>query len=255
MKNVFDFTGKKAIVTGGASGLGRAMAEAVHDAGAAVVILDSCECGSKTALEMSASGAPVSFCKTDFTSRDDIKEKFKKAVELLGGLDIMINGASVIEKKPAEEVTAGEWDVTMSTNMVSVFMFSQLAARIFVPQGSGKIVNLTSEYAFFSGPDTAPYATSMGAVCQLTKSFSNALSYSGLRANAIAVGFMEENIDTFAGSGEESGKFRDDTMDRIPVKRLGKAEDIKGLTLFLCSEASDYVTGAVIPCDGGYQAV
>lgn len=256
MKEMFDLTGKKAIVTFGASGYPKAIAEAIHDAGGEVVIMDMDKSGKNAAAEIGRVGAAAYFVETDFSDRNAVPDGFKKAFDLLGGkIDILVNGCGAIVKKAAAELTDEDYDKCLNLDLVSTFLMTQQAAREMVKAGCGHVINVASVFSSKSGVKTAAYDTMMGAVCQVAKAFSNELACKGLRANTIAVGFSEENMGIFAGSGSDADKVRSDAMGRIPVKRLGRFDDVKGLALLLCSEASDYITGTVIPLDGGYLAV
>ena len=250
--NLFDLTGKRAIVTGGGRGLGRGMATGLAEAGARVVIIGSSEAVLKTAAELQAQGLEVIGLQGDLSDRARIPETFEKAVELLGGgVDILLNNAGVQRRNPCEDFTLEDWDTVLNVNLNAVFQLCQLAGRRMLAQGGGKIINMASMLSFFGGQTVPAYAASKGAVAQLTKALSNEWAGRNIQVNAIAPGYMATEMNTALIQDEGRNK---DILGRIPAGRWGTPEDMKGLAVFLASAASDYVTGAVIPLDGGYLA-
>ncbi len=249
--NLFDLTGKKAIVTGAARGLSRGMAEGLHDAGAEVVILDILDEGAETAKEMSKTGAPVHFIKADLLDREQVVEKFNEALGILGTLDIIINGAGFHISGDAADYKLEDWDKVIQIHLTTTFMLSQLAARVMLEKGYGKIINIASMLSFFGGYRVAAYATAKGAVAQLTKNFSNDWAGRGINCNCIAPGYMDTKINAHISKDAAPERFEEITQ-RIPAGRWGTPDDVKGIAVFLASHASDYVCGTVIPVDGGY---
>lgn len=245
--NLFDLTGKKAIVTGAARGLSRGMAEGLHEAGAEIVILDILESGAQVAADMGKSGAPVHFIQVDLRDRDQVIAKFDEAVERLGTLDIIINGAGTTYFCDAESFPMENWDEVIQLQLTTTFMLSQRAARIMLEKGYGKIINIASMLSFFGGYKVAAYATAKGAVAQLTKNFCNDWAKRGINCNCVAPGYMDTKMNAHI-----SPERVEEITQRIPAGRWGKAEDLKGIAVFLASHASDYLNGAVIPVDGGY---
>ena len=245
--NLFDLTGKKAIVTGAAQGLSRGMAEGLHEAGAEIVILDILETGAQVAADMGKSGAPVHFIQADLRDRTQVISKFDEAVKLLGTLDIIINGAGITHFCDAESFPMENWDEVIQLQLTTAFMLSQRAARIMLEKGYGKIINIASMLSFFGGYKVAAYATAKGAVAQLTKNFCNDWAKRGINCNCIAPGYMDTKMNAHI-----SPERVEEITQRIPAGRWGKPEDLKGIAVFLASHASDYLNGAVIPVDGGY---
>lgn len=249
---LFDLTGKRALVTGGTRGLGRGMAEGLAEAGAKVVILGSSAGVMKTAEELRAKGLDVTGLQGDLSRRDDIPALFDAAVELLGGgIDILLNDAGVQRRNRCEEFTLEDWDTVIGVNLNAVFVLCQLAGRKMLAQGGGKIINMASMLSFFGGFTVPAYAASKGGVAQLTKALSNEWAGKNIQVNAIAPGYMATEMNTALVNDE--GRNRE-ILGRIPAGRWGTPEDMKGLAVFLASSASDYVSGAVIPVDGGYLA-
>ena len=252
MMNLFDLTGKRAIVTGGGRGLGRGMATGLAEAGAKVVIIGSSKAVFNTAEELRAQGLDVTGLQGDLSDRAAIPETFDKAVELLGGgVDILLNNAGVQRRNRCENFTLEDWDTVINVNLNAVFQLCQLAGRKMLEQGSGKIINMASMLSFFGGFTVPAYAASKGGVAQLTKALSNEWSGKNIQVNAIAPGYMATEMNTALINDEGRNK---EILGRIPAGRWGTPDDMKGLAVFLASHASDYISGAVIPVDGGYLA-
>ena len=250
--NLFDLTGKRAIVTGGGRGLGRGMATGLAEAGAKVVIIGSSKAALHTAEELRALGLDVTGLQGDLSDRKAIPETFERAVELLGGgVDILLNNAGVQRRNHCEDFTLEDWDTVINVNLNAVFQLCQLAGRRMIAQGGGKIINMASMLSFFGGYTVPAYAASKGGVAQLTKALSNEWAGKNIQVNAIAPGYMDTEMNTALVNDEGRNK---EILARIPAGRWGKPEDMKGLAVFLASHASDYITGAVIPLDGGYLA-
>lgn len=250
MKSIFDITGKKAIVTGGAQGLARGQVEGLLEAGAHVAILDISPSVADTAAEYLAAGYTCLGIQVDLGDTVAREEAFASAVQQLGGLDILCNTAGVQRRYPSEEFPLEEFQFVMKVNAEVPFALCQLAGRHFLEQGSGKIINVASMLSFFGGYTVPAYAASKGAVAQITKALCNEWASRGINVNAIAPGYMATTMNT-ALLDKENPRNAEIT-DRIPAKQWGTPEDVKGVTVFLASAASDYLNGTVIPVDGGY---
>jgi 2-deoxy-D-gluconate 3-dehydrogenase len=252
MNTMFDLTGKRALVTGGTRGLGRGMAEGLAEAGAKVVIVGSSAGVLKTAEELRGKGLDVSGLQGDLSDRGGIPALFEQALTLLGGgIDILLNDAGVQRRNHCEDFTLEDWDAVIGVNLNAVFVLCQLAGRKMLAQGGGKIINMASMLTFFGGFTVPAYAASKGGVAQLTKALSNEWSGRNVQVNAIAPGYMATEMNTALINDQGRNK---EILGRIPAGRWGTPEDMKGLAVFLASAASDYITGAVIPVDGGYLA-
>jgi len=248
--NLFDLTGKKAIVTGASGGLGRGMAEGLHQVGAEVVIIDITDNVSSVADEIGASGVKVYGVKGNLKDREDLKRSFYEAVEKLGGsLDILVNCAGIQRRSKCEDFPIEYWDDVIEVNLTSVFELCQLAGRIMLNKGKGKIINVASMLSFFGGYTVPAYAASKGGVAQLTKALSNEWAGRGVNVNAIAPGYMATSLNTALINDPARNE---KILARIPAGRWGQPEDVKGIIVFLASEASNYINGAIIPVDGGY---
>lgn len=250
MSKLFDLTGQKAIVTGGTRGIGRAMAEALHDAGAELVIFGTRPAGADVAREIGACGAPVSYLQADLGNIAGLPAVFEQALSLLHGkLDILINAAGVQYREKSEDFPLDAWQQVLDVNLTAIFRLCQLAAKVMIPQHRGKIINLSSMLAFFGGYTVPAYAASKGAVAQLTKAFSNEWAKHGINVNAIAPGYIDTDMNVNLMNNPERNE---KILARISAGRWGTPRDLQGIAVFLASEASDYVSGAVIPIDGGY---
>lgn len=248
---LFDLTGRKAIVTGSTRGLGHGMAEGLMEAGCEVVVVGSSETALKVAKDFADKGFKCHGIAIDLSDRTKRREGFAKAVEMLGGhLDILVNGAGIQRRHFCEEFPIEDWDAVLEVNLTATFDLCQMAGQQFIRQGSkGKIVNIASMLSFFGGYTVPAYAASKGAVAQLTKALSNEWTGKGINVNAIAPGYMATEMNTALLNDEGRNT---EILSRIPAHRWGTPDDMKGLCIFLASDASDYLAGSVIPCDGGY---
>ena len=250
--NLNNLTGKTAIVTGAAQGLSRGMAEGLLEAGASVVIMDINPKAEATAEELRQQGYDCQAVICNLTDDATREEKFNEAVEKLGGhLDILVNGAGVQRRYPSEEFPLEDFDFVMDVNLRSVFAMCQLAGRQFLKQETGgKIINIASMLSFFGGYTVPAYAASKGAVAQITKALCNEWACKGINVNALAPGYMATEMNTALLEPENPRNA--EITNRIPNRTWGTGEDMKGPVVWLASDASDYINGAIIPVDGGY---
>jgi 2-deoxy-D-gluconate 3-dehydrogenase len=248
--NPFDLSGRKAIVAGGAGDLGRSIAAALRDAGADVVILDIAPDTRQVAEGLDrGDDAHVAGVQIDLTDRQALREGFGQALGILGTVGILVNSQGIQRWYPAEEFPLEEWDRIIELNLTSVFELCQLAGRVMLAKGYGKIVNIASMMSFKGGVGISGYAASKGGVAQITKSFSNEWAGRGVTVNAIAPGYIDTRMtQNLVNDPVRSAQI----IARIPVGRWGSPEDLAGPVLFLASSASDYVTGHVMPVDGGW---
>jgi len=241
---LFSVEGKKAVVTGGSAGMGRAMAEALVEGGARVAIVGRSGRVFDVAAEIEA--IPL---QADLADRAQALALMDRAVEALGGLEVLVNNAGVIRRYPAEEFSLDDWDYVLSVNLDAVWILAQAAGRYMLAQGYGKIINVASALSFVGGITIPAYTASKGGVAQLTKALSNEWASRGVNVNAIAPGYVAtEMTAALVGNPQREPLI----LARIPAGRWGVPDDLKGVVLFLASAASDYVHGAIIPVDGGY---
>jgi 2-deoxy-D-gluconate 3-dehydrogenase len=247
---LFDLSGKKALVTGGSRGLGRAMAEAMLESGAETAIIGTSEGVRSAAAELQqATGVQVIPIQADLGDRQQLQRAFAESVEKLGGLDILIVSHGVQRRAPAEAFPAETWDLVLEVNLTSMFLLDQLAGRVMLVQGRGKIINIASLLSFSGGITVPAYAATKGGVARLTMALSNEWAGRGVNVNAIAPGYMDTDMNVALIN--DPARHRD-ILARIPAGRWGLPADMKGAAVFLASAASDYVNGVIIPVDGGW---
>jgi 2-deoxy-D-gluconate 3-dehydrogenase len=226
------------------------MAEALLEAGAEVAL-----CGTtERVLELAASYRDKKYaCHgviADLADLAGVEQAYADAVSRLGrSPDILVNAAGIQRRHPCTEFPFAEWRQVLDINLDAVFILCQLAGRDMIRQGSGKIINVASMLSFFGGYTVPAYAASKGGVTQLTKALANEWSGQGVQVNAIAPGYMDTDMNIRLKNDPERNS---EILRRIPAGRWGTPADMKGITIFLASAASDYVCGAVIPVDGGY---
>lgn len=248
--NAFDLTGRKALITGGSRGLGHAMARALLQAGADVAILSRSERIYTAARELAQqSGRQVIPVQADVAVRDQLRQAFDESVRGLGKLDILVVSHGIQHRSPAESFDAEEWDAVLEVNLTSMFLLNQLAGQVMLANGKGKIINVASLLSFIGGVTVPAYAAAKGGVAQLTKALSNEWAGRGVNVNAIAPGYMATDMTEALLADPDRSQM---ILARIPAGRWGEPNDMGGATVFLASDASDYVTGAVIPVDGGW---
>lgn len=252
MHELFDIQGWRAIVTGGTRGLGHGVAEGLLEAGAKVVIFGTSDRVQDVAADFRAEGYDCQGLKVNVADHREREEGFNKAVEILGGLDIIVNAAGIQRRYPCEQFPLEDWNDVLETNLTAPFELSQMAAREYLKKEVpyGKIINFASMLSFFGGFTVPAYAASKGGVAQFSKGMTNELAGKGININCIAPGYMDTEMNT-ALTDPNNPRYAVIT-GRIPAHRWGTPEDLKGIAIFLASHASDYVNGAVIPCDGGY---
>lgn len=249
MTNMFDITGKKAIVTGAAQGLSQGMAEGLMENGVEVTIFDISPALEETVEAFCARGFQCHGIRVNIADASARENAVAEAIAKMGGLDILVNGAGVQRRHACEDFPIEDWNFVLDINLTSVFALCQLAGRHFLKNGGGKIVNIASMISFFGGFTIPAYAASKGGVSQLTKAFANEWASKNININALAPGYMATEMNTRLLDDEIRNA---EISARIPAHRWGEPEDMKGPCCFLCSSASNYLNGAIIPVDGGY---
>ena len=245
-------TGKVALVTGGGAGIGRGIALELASEGADVAIADIDPSRAKeSAAELEASGRRGLAITADVSRRADVEGMVEACVRGLGGLDILVNNVGISKGRPFLELEDETWDLVLDTNLKSVFMGSQTAARYWVDQDRrGKIVNISSVDEILAFPFNAHYNCSKAGIHILTKSMALALAGHGINVNSIAPGLIEsEMLRPFMGNA----KWQKGLPDKVPLARVGTPADIGKAVVFLACGDSDYVTGATLYVDGGHM--
>ncbi len=258
VKDLFSLSGKVAIVTGGGRGIGKFIATGLAEAGANVVIASrKLEKLEQTAADLSKLGVKAKACKCDMGNKDDIQGLVDFTMKEFGTVDILVNNAGVTWGAPTLEFPLEQWDKIFNVNVRGVWILSQAVAKIMKEKGGGKMINISSVMGFRGSVEEAhpalPYNSSKAAINLLTMNLAIKLARHKIYVNAIAPGFFHTDMMGYLDKPEMK-PILDAVLMQIPVPRMGEIDDVKGLAVFLASRASDYVTGAIIPVDGGMLA-
>jgi 2-deoxy-D-gluconate 3-dehydrogenase len=247
----FSLSGKVAIVTGCSTGLGQGMSYGLAEAGADIVGIDYVDF-PETQKVIEGMGRRFLAIKADLSSLEPIEEIIQKSVETLGRLDILVNNAGLIRRADAIEFTEQDWDDVMNLNIKTLFFLSQAAARQFIKQGTrGKIINIASMLSFQGGIRVPSYTASKSGVMGVTRLMANEWATHKINVNAIAPGWFATNNTAPLRADPVRSK---EILGRIPEGRWGTPDDLKGVAVFLASDASNYVNGYTIAVDGGWLA-
>jgi len=252
ISHLFDLTGKIALVTGCKRGIGRAIAEALAEAGADIIgVSASLEtAGSAVSRTVEQHGRKFYGYQADFGDRKALYAFIEQVRMEHPRIDILFNNAGTILRKPAAEHPDDYWDAVIEINQNSQFILTREIGRDMVARGSGKIIFTASLLTFQGGINVPGYAASKGAVGQLTKAFANEWASKGVHVNAIAPGYIStDNTEALRADSDRSRSI----LERIPAGRWGEPEDFKGPAVFLASEASSYVHGTILTVDGGWM--
>ena len=250
MANMFDLSGRAAIVTGANAGIGQAIAVALAGAGADVACVGR-SAASDTVAQIEAMGRRAINIAADLSTIAPVGDVVAEAVAKLGGVDILVNNAGIIRRNDSVDFTEADWDAVIDTNLKSVFFLCQAVGRHMLERGSGKIINIASLLSFQGGIRVPSYTASKSGVGGLTKLLANEWAAKGINVNAIAPGYIATN-NTVALQADENRNRQ--IVERIPAGRWGKASDLGGAAVFLASSASDYVDGHILAVDGGWLA-
>ena len=250
--DLFDLTGRVAIVTGGNSGIGLGIARGLATAGASVAIAARNREKTEAAAEgIRKNGGIAKTVITDVSEKDSIEAMIAETVGEFGRLDVLVNNAGGIVRKRPEELSDEEWHWTVDICLTSAFQASKAAYPEFKKAGGGKILNNGSMASLFGAPFTAAYAAANGGMVQLTRSLAVAWAQDNIQVNCYLPGWIETgqtaNLETDAPG------IREKITARCPMGRWGVGNDFSGIGVFLASPASDFITGAAIPVDGGYS--
>jgi NAD(P)-dependent dehydrogenase (short-subunit alcohol dehydrogenase family) len=251
---LFDLSGKTAIVTGGGKGIGRQMAEGLAEAGANLVLCarqaERCE---QAAAELAELGVKTLGLGCDVRDPDQVQAVVARTAADFGGVDILVNNAGTVWGATAEDMPLEGWQKVVDVNLTGVFLFSQAAGRVMIDRGGGSIVNIASVAGLHGAPpeivNTVVYHATKGGVIAFTRDLAWKWAAHGIRVNAIAPGWFPSDMANFVL--EHAGQ---ELVRRVPLRRFGGPEDLKGPAVFLASDAAAYVTGHTLVVDGGQSA-
>jgi len=246
---LFDLTGKKAIITGGAQGLGYAMTAGLLESGVEVAVFDIQDKLAAIVSEFSGKSFIIHGIQGDVSNEQELGEMFAQAMKYLGKIDILVNNAGITRRHRADEFPIADWDDIFNVNLRAVFMLCKMVGNEMIKQGKGKIINIASMNSFLGGINNSAYASAKGGIALLTKSLASDWAGFGVNVNAIAPGYMDTELNKAIISDK---KRYTSICQRIPAGKWGTPNDLIGPLLFLASESSNYVNGVVLPVDGGY---
>lgn len=246
-------TGKRALITGGASGIGQATALLFAREGAAVSVADVNEAGGQAiAQEIADEGGQAIFVRCDVTQAADCQRAVQRTVRELGGLDILFNNAGIIRRATVVSTSEEEWDRVMAVNVKSIFLLARYAVPVMAQAGGGVIINTASGWGLVGGRNAVSYCASKGAVVNMTRAMALDHGAQNIRVNCICPGDTDTPMlrNEARQLGEATDSFLAEAAQR-PLKRIGRPEDIAQAALYLASDASSFVTGTALVVDGG----
>ena len=250
--SIFDLHGRRALVVGGGGDLGSAITRALAEAGAAVVAVDIDPQVETLAESLRAMGRLACGLRVDVRDREAVASSVRTAEAALdGSIDILVNAAGIQRRHPSEEFPDNDWDDVLMVNLTATFLYCRAVAKGMLAKGYGKIINIASLMSQFGGITIPAYAASKGGVAQLTKALSNDWAGRGICVNAIAPGYIDTRLNTALIHDQRRSA---EVLLRTPTNRWGLPADVAGAAVFLASSASDFITGVVLPVDGGYSA-
>jgi 2-deoxy-D-gluconate 3-dehydrogenase len=250
--DMFDLTGKVAIVTGGNGGIGFGIARGLARAGASIAVVGRNEKKSAQAVqELLELDFKAQAFQADVTNADAVSQMVDAVVGAFGGIDILVNNAGINIRKRPEDLSPDEWHQVLNTNLTSAFLCSRACYPVLKRAGAGKILNNGSMLSIFGTPWGPAYAASKGGMVQLTKSLATAWAADNIQVNCFLPGWI--NTDLTINARREVDGLHDRVLARTPAGRWGDIEDFEGLAVFFASPASNFITGVAIPVDGGFS--
>jgi 2-dehydro-3-deoxy-D-gluconate 5-dehydrogenase len=250
---LFDLRGKVALVTGGNGGIGLGIARGLAEAGADVSVAGRNEEKTRGAVaQLRGLGVRAVGVQADVTDESQVERMMSETVKQLGGVDILVANAGMSIRKAPETYSLSEWNSVVAADMTGVFACCLLIHPEFKRRGGGKIVTIGSMSSIFGQAVAAPYSASKGGVVQLTKSLASAWAKDNIQVNCILPGWIDTDLTQAARRAIDG--LHERVIDRTPFKRWGQPEDLAGAAVFLCSRASDFITGVALPVDGGFSA-
>jgi 2-deoxy-D-gluconate 3-dehydrogenase len=248
---MFDLAGKVAVVTGGNGGIGLGMARGIAQCGALVVIAGrNAEKSREAAHELRKEGCRADAIEADVTDEGEVQRLVEETDKRHGRLDILVNNAGTTVRKRPQELELHEWRYVMDTNLTSAFLCSKAAYPLLKREG-GKVINVGSMMSIFGAPYASAYGASKGGIVQLTRSLATAWAADDIQCNAVLPGWIDTELTQ--GAREQVPGLNERVLARTPAGRWGVPSDLAGVAAFLASSASDFVTGAAIPVDGGFS--
>ena len=248
----FNLKGKVALVTGGNGGIGLGMAEGMAKAGADVIVAGRNAAKSKAAADALAKhGVRTAVLEVNVADEQSCAAMIEQAVQRMGRLDVLVNNAGINIRKRPEQYKMSEWREVLSINLDGAFYCSHAAHSVMKAGGGGKIINIGSMMSIFGAPFAAPYAASKGGIVQMTKALATAWAVDNIQVNAVLPGWIDTELTQKAR--EQVDGLHGNVLKRTPAGRWGEPGDFGGIAVFLASAASDFVTGAAIPVDGGFS--
>jgi 2-deoxy-D-gluconate 3-dehydrogenase len=252
--DAFDLSGRVAVVTGGNGGIGLGMAKGLATAGAKIVVAArNQEKSARAVAELTALGVEAVSIPVDVRDEASIEHLVAASIERFGRIDVLINNAGTNIRKLPQDLSTDEYHTIMDTNLTSIFLGCRAVYPQMKAQGGGKIINIGSMMSIFGGSRAIAYAASKGGTVQLTKSLAIAWAEDHIQVNAVLPGWIDTELTQ--GARRDLPGLYERTIVRIPEGRWGAGDDFGGVAVFLASAASDYITGAAIPVDGGYSSL
>ncbi len=242
-----DFTGKKALITGSGSGIGKALALMLADMGADIVVNDvSEENGKETVAEVVAKGRNAIFSDANVVKEPEVEQMFNSVIETFGRLDILVNNAGITKDALLSEMSVEQWDQVMEVNLRGVFLCSKYAVQMMSQKNRGKIINISSASGLMGNVGQVNYAASKGGVVAITKTLAKELARFNITVNAVAPGYIRTPMTNTVP--EKVEKF---IINQIPLGRAGEATEVASAIAFLASDMADYITGHILSVNGG----